>query len=98
MRYCIIRVSENWCAFLDTPSDQQVGEASLYLSGIVGPGEYDSSRTIGGGLVGETAVNGSGLVLLGSERSGNRSLNSHGVITGNMSVRDLVRYEGVDDT
>ena len=82
------------CTFLDMPSYQQTREASLFLSGIVDQGEYETSRTIGSGLAGISGVNGTGLMIFGSQGQGNRSLQSHGFVSGNMSVRDIVRYGG----
>ena len=82
------------CAFLDGSGDQSVGESAVYTSGILQAGEYDISRTIGSGLVGETGVNGSGMLLFGSGSQANRSVTSRGFVTGNMTVRDLIRYGG----
>lgn len=82
------------CAFLEKPGDHVVQKSSLSVSGIVHDGEIDASRTIDSGLSGMTTVNGSGLLLFGSQSDGNRSLVSRGFVTGNMSVADLVRYGG----
>jgi hypothetical protein len=82
------------CAFLDGSGDQSGGESAVYTSGILESGEYAVSRTIGSGLEGMATVNGSGLLFFGSQSQDNRSMNTHGFVTGNMSVRDLVRYGG----
>jgi len=82
------------CVFLDGSEKQQTDEASVYTSGILHGGEYDLSRTIGSGFEGITAVNGSGFLGFGSYSSGNRSLESRGFVSGNMTVQDLFRYGG----
>ncbi len=80
------------CAFLDNPTDRKTDGASMYLSGIIDPGEYELTRTLGTGLAGTSLVNGTGMLILGSQSNGNRSLESHGFVSGNMSVKDLVRF------
>ena len=82
------------CSFLQQYMDQGLGEASRYLSGILGSGTYASSQRIGDGLDGMSDVNGTGMVVLGSEILGNRSLLSHGFVSGNFSARDIFRYGG----
>ncbi|MFH0968574.1 MAG: hypothetical protein V1862_12910 [Methanobacteriota archaeon] len=82
------------CAFLSIPYDHDAGEASLYSSGILHQGEYDATRTTGSGLFGMTTVNGTGMVFFGSQSQGNRSMESRGFVSGNMSVSDIVRYGG----
>jgi len=79
------------CALLDTPQVPE-GSAEVYTSGIIQGGGYSSSHTIGPGLSGMTAVNGTGLLLLGSGEEGNRTLRSAGFVSGNMSVQDMVKY------
>jgi hypothetical protein len=66
----------------------------MYTSGILKNGEYDASRKIGSGLVGETAVNGSGMMNFGSHSSGNLPLRSYGFVAGNLTLRDYVKYGG----
>ncbi len=80
------------CTFLDTQPYTKGSDSSMYLSGILSGGEYQVSRTMGTGLEGETGVNGSGLLLFGSASANNRSLRTHGFVTGNMSVRDVARF------
>jgi len=82
------------CTFLDDGHDRTRGESSLYSSGILYGGEYEISRVIGSGLEGETVVNGSGMLVFGSESHDNRSLQSRGFVTGNMSVKDFTRFGG----
>jgi len=82
------------CVFLDNAGDHRVGESSVYATGIMQKGEYDASRSIGSDLIGLTAVNGSGMMMLGTQRSDNKSLFSRGFVTGNMSIHDFVRYGG----
>jgi hypothetical protein len=82
------------CTFLDNEHDRTLGESSLYSSGILHGGEYDISRVIGSGLEGESMVNGSGMLVFGSESSDNRSLQSRAFVTGNMSVKDFTRFGG----
>ena len=82
------------CMFLSAGGDRSLGEASVYTSGILHGGEFELSRKIGAELSGETRVNGSGLVALGFQGSGNRSLVSRGFVSGNMTVQDLFRYGG----
>jgi len=79
------------CALLDTPHETG-GSAEAHVSGIIKGGEYSSSRMIGPGLSDITAVNGSGLLLLGSGDEGNRTLRATGFVSGNMSVQDMVKY------
>ena len=79
------------CALLETPLETE-GSAEAYTSGIIQGGGYTSSQTIGPGLSGMTAVNGTGLLLLGSGTDGNRTLRTAGFVSGNMSVQDIVKY------
>ncbi|HWQ64173.1 MAG TPA: hypothetical protein VN429_07125 [Methanospirillum sp.] len=92
----IVKGSEirDHCMFLDAGVERSLGDASVYVSGILREGEYDSSRAIGSGLSGETRVNGSGLLAFGFQGTGNRSMESRGFVSGNMSVQDLFRYGG----
>jgi hypothetical protein len=82
------------CSFLQQYTDQGLGEASRSLSGILGSGTYASSQRIGDGLDGMSDVKGTGMVVLGSEILENRSLKSHGFVSGNFSARDIFRYGG----
>ncbi len=79
------------CALLDTPRETKES-AEAYTSGIILDGGYTSSQTIGPGLSGMTAVNGTGLLLLGSGAGRNRTLMTAGFVSGNMSVQDMVKY------
>jgi hypothetical protein len=82
------------CSLLNNPDSRNHGEASVYSSGIISQGEYATSRVIGEGLSGETGLNGTGLLVFGSQVEGNRTIAGHGFVSGNMSVRDLFRYGG----
>ncbi len=82
------------CEFFSIPYDHDTGEAFVYSSGILKGGNYSIMRSTGSDLFGMTTVNGSGMVLLGSQTYGNRSMESRGFVSGNMSVSDLVRYGG----
>jgi hypothetical protein len=79
------------CAFLDTPHEDE-RYADAYTSGIIQGGGYTSSRSISQGLSGRTAVNGTGLVFLGSDTEGNRTFRTSGFVSGNLSVDDMVKY------
>jgi hypothetical protein len=82
------------CVFLTGTRAREMGRSELYTSGILNNGRYQISRETGSGLVGVTEVNGTGMMGFGSASSGNRSLISSGFITGNMTLRDFVRYGG----
>jgi hypothetical protein len=82
------------CSLLNTPDSRNHDEASVYSSGIISQGEYITSRVIGEGLSGETGLNGTGLLVFGSQEEGNRTISGHGFVSGNMSVKDLVQYGG----
>lgn len=82
------------CAFLEIPNDRDMRESSLYSSGILRSGEVDISRSVGSSLFGMTAVNGTGMLRFGSQSRGNRSMESQGFVSGNLSVNDLVQYGG----
>jgi len=89
---------KSMCSLIFSPDSLSQREASAFSSGIIRQGEYTVSRAIGAGLSEETSLNGTGLMLLGSHGEGegevNRSVSGHGFVSGNMSVRDLVRYGG----
>lgn len=82
------------CTFLDETDGQIFSEASRVLSGILQNGEVDSSRTGGPDYSDMVAVNGSGMIYIGSQKRGNRSLDSQGFVSGNMSVQDFIRNGG----
>ncbi|WP_146201157.1 hypothetical protein [Methanospirillum lacunae] len=82
------------CTLLTGQDDQDEGEVSVYSSGIIRRGEVDTVRQVGSGLSGQTSVNGTGLMVLGSQSESNRSLENRGFVSGNMSVQDLFRYGG----
>ena len=82
----------DFCTFLSLPQENGGGQRSVYTSGIVKRGEYDSVRSFGSGLFGMTSVNGTGMMLLGSQSQDNRTMKNRGFISGNMSVNDVVRY------
>ena len=81
------------CAFI-TQMQKQEQESELYTMGILNKGSYAASRVIGPGLTGGTDVNGSGMMSLGSQTVGNNTLRSSGFVSGNMTIRDFVRYGG----
>jgi hypothetical protein len=82
------------CVFQGSLDDDTFGLASMYTSGILKNGMYDITRSQDSGLSGESSINGSGLLLLGSKSNANQTLSSHGFVAGNMTVRDIVRYGG----
>ncbi len=82
------------CALLRSQDDPDGGKVSAYSSGIIRKGEVDTIRLVGDGLFGQTSVNGTGLLVLGSQSESNRSLVNRGFVSGNMSVQDLIRYGG----
>ncbi len=79
------------CAFLD-PSHENERDAAAYSSGIIQDGGYTSSRTINQELSASTAVNGTGLIFLGSDSEGNRTFKTTGFVSGKMSVEDMTKY------
>ena len=81
------------CAFI-TEMQKQEQESELYTMGILNKGSYAASRVVGPGLTGGTDVNGSGMMSLGSQMVGNNTMRSSGFVTGNMTIRDFVRYGG----
>lgn len=80
------------CSFLDQLVPGPGGGAFQYVTGIVQAGDIESSRVVGEGLAVTVGANGSGMVLFGSAVSGNRTLQSHGFVAGNLSVQDRIRY------
>jgi len=82
------------CMFLKETGERSLGEASVFTSGILHGGEYEISRDTGSDFSGETQVNGSGLLAFGFQGLWNRTLDSRGFVSGNMSVQDLFRYGG----
>ncbi|PWR69704.1 hypothetical protein [Methanospirillum lacunae] len=79
------------CVFLTRDSVTGDSRADLFTSGILEHGVYTMSRVSGSGLSGETLVNGTGLMILGSEIQGNDTTGSEGFVSGNMTIHDLVR-------
>jgi len=55
---------------------------------------FAASRVVGSGLTGGLDVNGSGMMSFGSQNNGNNSLRSSGFVSGNMTIRDFVKYGG----
>lgn len=84
----------NHCVFQGPEDGDTFGLASMYTSGILKNGMYDITRSQDSGLFGESSINGSGLLILGSKSKANQTLSSHGFVTGNMTVSDIVRYGG----
>ncbi len=82
------------CSFLDDQNEKIIGEASGVVSGILQNGDVEISRTGGESISGMTAVNGSGMVYLGSQVTGKRSKAGRSFVTGNMTLIDLFRYGG----
>lgn len=82
------------CSLIFSPESRDRQRAAAYSSGIVRQSEYVTSRSIGEGLSGLTSLNGTGLMVFGSQGEGNRTIAGHGFVSGNMSVRDLVQYGG----
>jgi len=82
------------CSFLDEQNEKIIGDTTGVVSGILQSGDVDISRTGGEYISGMTAVNGSGMVYLGTQITGNRSMAGRGFVTGNMTLRDLFRYGG----
>lgn len=81
------------CIFLPLTEDEEE-ESVRYATGILHGGSVDSSGSVGGGLVAESSVNGSGMLLFGSALQGNRTMVSRGFVTGNLSMHDLIRQGG----
>lgn len=82
------------CLFLPLTGDDDEEESVRYATGILHGGSVDSSGSVGSGLVAESSVNGSGMLLFGSALQGNRTMVSRGFVTGNLSVHDLIRQGG----
>ena len=73
---------------------RQGEESEMYSAGILSNGNYSASRVAGSGLTGGTDVNGTGMISIGSQVIGNDSMGSFGFVSGNMTIRDFVRYGG----
>lgn len=69
-------------------------DSELFTLGILNKGVYAASRVAGSGLTGGTEVNGSGMMSFGSQVIGNDTMRSSGFVSGNMTIRDFVRYGG----
>ncbi|WP_146201118.1 hypothetical protein [Methanospirillum lacunae] len=82
------------CSFLDETDDKILAEASSVISGILQHGEVKSSRKVGQSFSDMMETNGSGMVFMGSQMNGNRSMISQGFISGNMTIRDLLKNGG----
>lgn len=82
------------CSLIFSPESRDRQRASAYSSGIIRQSEYVTSRSIGEGLSGLTSLNGTGLMVFGSQGETNQTIAGHGFVSGNMSVRDLIRYGG----
>lgn len=81
------------CLFSEQMKKQEQ-ESELFTMGILNKGSYAASRVIGPGLTGGTDVNGSGMMSLGSQTVGNKTMRSSGFVAGNMTIRDFVKYGG----
>ncbi len=84
--------SGHTCVFLTPDRSNEAGRADLFTSGILGHGTYTMTRVPISGLSGETLVNGTGFMLLGSGSDGNETMRSTGFVSGNMTVHDLTLY------
>jgi len=82
------------CTFLTESRVQAAQISDMYTTGMLQNGSYEISRVVGSGLTGGTVVNGSGMVGFGSQSEGNNTLKTRGFVSGNLSVRDFVRYGG----
>lgn len=80
------------CSFLDQQMPGPAGGALQYVTGMMQAGDIESFRVVGEGLDATVGANGSGMVLFGSAVSGNRMLQSHGFVAGNLSMQDRIRY------
>ena len=81
------------CVFIRHIQGQEE-ESELYSMGILNKGNYAASRVVGPGLTGGLDVNGSGMMSFGSQKFGNDTLRSSGFVSGNLTVRDFVKYGG----
>lgn len=80
------------CALLQHQDDQSDGEASVYSSGKVRLIHSTARRRAI-----RADINGTGLLVLGSQSEENRSVQNRGFVSGNMSVRiSSGRAEGCD--
>lgn len=78
------------CVFLTKVPVTGDSHDDLFTSGILEHGVYTMNRIPGPGLSGETLVNGTGLMIFGSEIQKNDTSGSRGFVSGNMTVHDLV--------
>ena len=81
------------CVFISHIQEQEE-KSELYSMGILNKGMFAASRVVGSGLTGGLDVNGSGMMSFGSQNNGNNSLRSSGFVSGNMTIRDFVKYGG----
>jgi hypothetical protein len=81
------------CVFIRHVQGQEE-ESGLYSMGILNKGSYAASRVVGPGLTHGLDVNGSGMMSFGSQKIGNSSLRSSEFVSGNMTIRDYVKYGG----
>lgn len=81
------------CVFIRHIQEQEEG-SELYSMGILNKGNYASLRVVGPGLTGGLDVNGSGMMSFGSQKFGNDTLRSSGFVSGNLTIRDFVKYGG----
>lgn len=81
------------CVFL-TDTKVEESRSMMGMSGILDHGGYSTLRSTGSGFSGETVINGSGMIELESKTHQNSSLKTRSFISGNMTVRDLVKYGG----
>ncbi|NLV26781.1 MAG: hypothetical protein GXY48_06405 [Methanomicrobiales archaeon] len=81
------------CVFIRHIQGQEE-ESELYSMGILNKGSYTASRVVGPGLIGGLDVNGTGMMSFGSQKIGNDTLRSSEFVSGNMTIRDYVKYGG----
>ncbi len=81
------------CVFIRHIQGQEE-ESELYSMGILNKGNYAASQVVGPGLTGGLDVNGSGMMSFGSQKIGNDTLRSSGFVSGNLTIRDIVKYGG----
>ncbi|HWQ65900.1 MAG TPA: hypothetical protein VN372_03400 [Methanospirillum sp.] len=80
------------CSFIEQNKVRLLGRSDMFTSGILSRGSYQASRSAGSDLLGSTEMNGTGMVVLGSQSQGNRTWNTRSFVFGNMSARDFVQY------
>ena len=82
------------CIFLTDERVRAIQHSNLYTAGILKKGTYVISRNTGSELTGTTEINGTGMMFFGSSTNGNNTMQTSGFASGNMTIRDFIKYGG----